>query len=74
MYHPLYSECEESVITIALDLHYGKTLGKHLVTLMMGAMLQGMDNVNKNVLLEYVMMNSVFETLMQVSTVSGVSR
>lgn len=28
--------------------------------------ITGMDNVNKNVFLEYVMMNSVFETLMQV--------
>ena len=33
---------------------------------MLSAVFQGMDNVNKNVLLEYVMMNSVFETLMQV--------
>lgn len=28
--------------------------------------ITGMDNVNKNVFLEYVMMNSVFETLMQI--------
>jgi len=28
-----------------------------------------MDSVNKNVMLEYIMMNSVFETLMQVSLI-----
>ena len=61
------SQCKKSVTTTAPDLHHCKdtSVDNYLCTLL-GAVCQGMDNVNKNVFLEYVMMNSVFETLMQV--------